>query len=398
MNVGVYLGNFTPDLGGSFTFQDNILRSLEAMESPHRFFVFVYGDQNWVKPVSGRITYVALSEEQSLRKRIRRRLRLAEEQAPTERPLQKEVERYQIDLMWFVSQRFEMVDIPYICTVLDLEHRVHPFFPEVSVTGNPWEDREKSFGSMIPRAAYIISGTEAGKQQIIDFYHPEPERVRVIPFPVSSFAREDRASANDRADADAAPRPYLFYPAQFWPHKNHVVLLHALKLLREEYHLDLGLVFCGSDKGNLGYVEETARELGVAPYLQVLGFVTTEKLYALYQHAFALVYPSIFGPDNLPPLEAFAIGCPVIAAKVAGAAEQLGDAALLVDPLSEQEIASTVRRLGSEEGLRQSLVLKGRERVQRLSSQDYAGEVLKLCDEFTRYRRCWSRKEKYIHL
>ena len=176
------------------------------------------------------------------------------------------------------------------------------------------------------------------------------------------------------------------------------MLLHALKLLREEFHLDLGLVFCGSDKGNLGHVTETARELGVAEYLQVLGFVTTEKLYALYKHAFALVYPSIFGPDNLPPLEAFAIGCPVIAAKVAGTAEQLEDAALVVDPLSEQEIARAVVRLHTEPGLSESLVLKGRERVQRLSSRDYACEVLKLCDEFTRYRRCWSRKEKYIHL
>lgn len=396
MNIGVYLGDFTPDLGGGFTLQDTILRSLEAAESRHRFFVFVRGGQGWTMPPSSRLTYVTLSEETGgLGDKVRRRLR--RDGRTHAGLLQKEADRCRIDLMWFMTHNFELLDIPFICTVLDLEHRVHPFFPEVSVTGSTWENREQLFSTMIPRAAYVISGTEAGRQQIIDFYRPDPARVKVVPFPVSAFALEQGAEAASTLAADAGERPYLFYPAQFWPHKNHIVLLHALKLLRERHGLDLELVCCGSDKGNMAFVQETARELEVAEQLRVLGFVARERLYELYRHAFALVYPSIFGPDNLPPLEAFAIGCPVVAARVAGAEEQLGDAALLVDPLSEEEIAQAVLRLHDEKGVRQALVLKGRERVQRLASRDYAHDVIRLCDEFARYRRCWSSRENYIH-
>ena len=64
-----------------------------------------------------------------------------------------------------------------------------------------------------------------------------------------------------------------------------------------------------------------------------------------------LLYQSFFGPENLPPLEAFALGCPVIAANVSGAVEQLGDAAILVDPKTLEEIAGAIRTLHNDRKL-----------------------------------------------
>jgi glycosyltransferase involved in cell wall biosynthesis len=250
---------------------------------------------------------------------------------------------------------------------------------------------------MLPRAAYIVTGTEAGKREIVRFYSPDAERVRVVPFPVTPFALGETvipASVVQQHDIDT---PYLFFPAQFWPHKNHVALLHALKLLRERDSLNIEVVFCGSDKGNLAHVRQTAQELGLENHVRFLGFVTREELYALYRNAFALVYPSMFGPDNLPPLEAFAIGCPVIAACVSGAVEQMGDAALLFDPRREEEIASAVLRLHTEPALKNTLVEKGRERALRWKAQDYLREIMAMYDEFELYRRCWSREKEYTH-
>ena len=91
------------------------------------------------------------------------------------------------------------------------------------------------------------------------------------------------------------------------------------------------IVFVGADKGTQKHVMAEAEALGVARRVHTLGFVDRERLVALYQHAEALIYPSLFGPDNLPPLEAMALGCPVIAARVDGADEQIGDAGILVD-------------------------------------------------------------------
>jgi glycosyltransferase involved in cell wall biosynthesis len=307
--------------------------------------------------------------------------------------LQLAAESYGIDLMWFVSTHYSQVDIPYLCTVFDLEHRRHPFFPEV---GAPeyWKATERRYQTMIPRAAYVISGTEAGKRQIVDFYRAEPERVRVVPFPVAPFAlRQAKEVPANSGNKPAGGRPYLFYPAQFWPHKNHVALLHALKLLKTKYRIDLDLICCGSDKGDLAHVRDTARSLGLENQVHFLGFVPQEELHALYRDAFALVYPSLFGPDNLPPLEAFAIGCPVIAARVAGATEQFADAALLVDPLRDEDIAQAVVRLHEDGGFRRDLIARGKDRIPGLTAQCYVREVVALFDEFEYYRRCWGRKE-----
>ena len=144
---------------------------------------------------------------------------------------------------------------------------------------------------------------------------------------------------------------YLFYPAQFWSHKNHVNLLLALELLQSSLRRPLSVVFVGPDHGNLAHVKATVDRLGLADRVQFLGFVPREDLIDLYRQAFALSYVTFFGPENLPPLEAFALGCPVIASEVSGAREQLQDAVLFVDPTSPEQIAEAVVRLASEEGL-----------------------------------------------
>jgi glycosyltransferase involved in cell wall biosynthesis len=89
------------------------------------------------------------------------------------------------------------------------------------------------------------------------------------------------------------------------------------------------VVFCGSDKGNESYIKQMAAELDLADQVKFLGFVPQEDLCSLYRNAFALTYVTFNGPNGLPPLEAFALGCPVVASKILG--EQLGDGALLVD-------------------------------------------------------------------
>lgn len=398
MNIGIFLGDFNPDLGGSYTFQQSLATSLNTANHNHNFFVFYTGAKG--REISSeKVTYVSLSSNAGrVLQFIRRKLYVPKDnKSKIARILQKEINRYKIDMVWFTSHAFEMVDVPYICTVLDLEHRVHPFFPEVSVSGSLWENRERLFSTMIPRAAYVISGTQAGKQQIIDFYHPPPESVRVIQFPISTFTME-QMDLSAVLGKHAINKPYLFYPAQFWPHKNHIVLLHALKLLSDKHHLDMNLVFCGSDKGNLSYVKKAAQDLGIEKNVIFLGFVPSQVLYSLYQGAFALVFPSIFGPDNLPPLEAFANRCPVIAADVVGAGEQLGDAALLVNPLLEDEIVQAVMRLFADPDLRQLLIKKGMARANQFTSHDYIMEIVAICDEFELYRRCWSREKKYVHL
>jgi len=122
-----------------------------------------------------------------------------------------------------------------------------------------------------------------------------------------------------------------------------------------------------------------------------LGFVPHDEFVWLYRHALALVYVTLCGPENMPPLEAFALGCPVVASRVAGAEEQLGNAALLVDPKSPKHVAEAIKAVHDDAELRHLLTQRGRERAPKWRGQDFVRGVFSVLDEFEPIRRCWGR-------
>jgi glycosyltransferase involved in cell wall biosynthesis len=188
----------------------------------------------------------------------------------------------------------------------------------------------------------------------------------------------------------------LFYPAQFWPHKNHAVLLYALKCLKEK-HILLDLVFVGQDKGNYSYIRRLSSKLGLDEQVHFCGFVPREDLIALYKNALCLTYPSFFGPENLPPLEAFALGCPVVASKVEGAKEQMGDAALLVEPNNEKAWAEAINKLLVEPELKEELIGAGKKRADEWRAVDFVDGIFDIIDECGSVRRCWGYNYQYLN-
>jgi glycosyltransferase involved in cell wall biosynthesis len=110
----------------------------------------------------------------------------------------------------------------------------------------------------------------------------------------------------------------------------------------------------------------------------------------LYRGCVALTYVSFCGPENLPPLEAFAIGCPVIAADIGGAAEQLGEAAILVNPEDPAEIAKAIKRMMEDPAARQWLIEMGHARAARFTSTDFVRGMLSIFDRFESVRRSWA--------
>jgi glycosyltransferase involved in cell wall biosynthesis len=300
------------------------------------------------------------------------------------------LEAYKIDIIWSLFPGSITLDVPYIITLWDLAHRYQPFFPEVS-SENTWDSREYIYSTQLRRATYVVTGTEIGKTEIEKNYQISYDRVRVLPFPTPQFALDNTPdNSHEKLEKYGLDlNSYLFYPAQFWPHKNHANLLYAVKLLNDYYGLKFPVVFVGSDKKNMDYIKKLVEDLDLQSQVRFLGFVTQEDLIALYQGAFALTFMSFFGPDNLPPLEAFALGCPVIASNVSGAQEQLGDAALLVNPSDEKQIALAIRSLYEDPSLAKKLVQRGYERASQWTSKDYVRGIFKILEEFKPIRRCW---------
>src|SRR5262249_41499920 len=175
-----------------------------------------------------------------------------------------------IDIVWFLDPLAPLAPVtsglsaPFITSVWDLEHRKLPYFPEVSVSGWDWESRERTYRSVLPRAACVLTGTHAGRTEIVQYYGVNPDNVNVVPFPVPSFAGgEQLLSSCDIHEKYGIRGDFLLYPAQFWPHKNHINLLIALDLLKRKRGTVIEMVFTGSDRGNARHVLGQINELGL---------------------------------------------------------------------------------------------------------------------------------------
>lgn len=270
--------------------------------------------------------------------------------------------------------------IPFVMAIHDLQHRLQPEFPEVSAEGE-WEYREYLFRNAARYATLLLADSEVGKEDILRFYEPygvRADRIKVLPFlPAHYLAREvDKAEVSEVLASLGLSRPYLFYPAQFWPHKNHVRIVQALGQLKSQSGLDIDLVLVGGapDKWRrqvLDEVMQLVRELGLTERVHYLGYVPEDKMATLYVGARALIMPTFFGPTNIPPLEAWSLGCPVITSDIRGIREQMGDAAVLVNPRSVESIAAGIAQVWCNEGLRQELVVRGRKRLASYTPEDF---------------------------
>jgi glycosyltransferase involved in cell wall biosynthesis len=385
-----------PAEGGGHTFGESLFQAVRqiAGESQHEFVYYEAGVRKAASPEVNRIPSSLFSRY--LRAAIylvrdvldytglpRRRLRTWFERSLA-------VQR--VDLVWFATTYAERCDHPFVFTVFDVEHARQPWFPEVGALGE-WERRDRHFSRYIRRATRVIVPNEAGREQLVHHFRVDPERVLCLPHPVPAFAREAgqrEPLPRARVDALGVRRRYLLYPAQFWAHKNHATLLEVLALLAREGGEPYELVLAGSDRGGqLAHVRTLAHDAGIEELVHFLGFVETEDLVALYQHAHALTYVSFFGPENLPPLEAFALGCPVVAADVPGAREQLGDAALFVPPTDSTLVVEAVRRL-EESAVRTGLVGLGKQRAAERTPESYVRDVVSFLDGFEVTRRSWA--------
>jgi glycosyltransferase involved in cell wall biosynthesis len=101
---------------------------------------------------------------------------------------------------------------------------------------------------------------------------------------------------------------------------------------------------------------------------------------ALYGIADALVMPTFFGPTNIPVVEAWSLGCPVLSSDIRGVREQVGDAGILVDPTDSHAIADAMYRLATNDALRVELRGRGFERVARYSAIDFASRLCEILE------------------
>ncbi|MBY5881147.1 glycosyltransferase family 4 protein [Rhizobium leguminosarum bv. trifolii] len=298
-----------------------------------------------------------------------------------------------MDLAYFVTHSSTpnyFRKLNYITTVLDLCHRDDLEFPEVSSDGK-FEERERHFSTCLPRAVAVMVASHQLLKSIVVRYGIDEERMIAMPFEPSPFLGEAHSIDRTAVLGNYGLRDgYYFYPAQFWPHKNHIRILEAVSLLKQKtaVNSDIRVVFSGADRGNLARIKQQAQRLGVSDNVTFLGFVPVDHMRALYEGALAVVMSTYFGPTNLPPLEAWAVGRPLIYS--AHLNEQVGDAALFADANDAEQWADAMLRI-RDSAVAVDLIEKGRKQLKAIDTERLEAETLfaHRLEQFAQRRKCW---------
>jgi glycosyltransferase involved in cell wall biosynthesis len=410
MKIGIFL-NLPASGGGAFQYSLTVVHCLQRYDDKNEYVLFYLPESAFpIQPFvrEGWQTACIFNRWQLIARRMAHALgyksfgtwrdkfrarRFVSESRPQDEPTsirhrkmyQQRMEQYGIELMIYpapTTVAFE-VTMPYIFAVHDLQHRLQPHFHEVA-DGGEFESREYIFQNGIKYAMKVLVDSEVGKEDVLNCYEvDDPDKITVLPF-LPAYTGTDTLGdeAKERVKRKYnLPERYIFYPAQFWAHKNHANLVRALHWLKMERHLEVPAIFAGSKQNSFDEVMALVGRLGLQQLAGYLGYVPGADMPALYALATALVMPTFFGPTNIPVLEAFALGCPVITSDLRGIREQVEDAGVLVNPNSVQEIADAIYRVFTDDTLRQRLIEKGYDKVNRYTEKDFARILLSAIDE-----------------
>jgi len=239
--------------------------------------------------------------------------------------------------------------VPTVLTVHDVSYELHPqWYPY----RRDWM-RRAFYRRSAHAAAHILTVSRFSASEISAAYHIPPERITVAPLGVDEAFTPGEPHLAGELPRDVVP-PYLLHVGDLHERRNLGMLVDAVVAARRHVGAlpAVSLVLAGTDRGVGAALRARAAQAGAADALTLLGKISEGRLKALYRHATALVYPSLYEGFGLPLLEAMASGTPVIASNAASIPEVLGDAGLLLDPADRRAWTDTIVGVVNDAGKR----------------------------------------------
>ena len=202
-------------------------------------------------------------------------------------------------------------NINFIMNIWDLDHKKNSQYPEHN-ENFVFEKREKIINETIFRAFKIIVPHDNNKKDLINYYNSPENNILVqtfIPMLPTLFENNIKTEKDYRLIFNVLNlninKKIIFYPSQFWAHKNHMYIINAAEILKKNNDNRYIFVFSGSDKGNYKYIKNLIFEKGLSSLIKVFTFLPDETIISLYLNCSAVIMPTTGGPTNLPLYERF---------------------------------------------------------------------------------------------
>jgi glycosyltransferase involved in cell wall biosynthesis len=264
--------------------------------------------------------------------------------------------------------------IPSVLTFWDLQHE---YYPEYFSRYELWL-RKRVYKASVEESARIIVSAEYTKRCLVERYRVDLGKIDVIPVGYGSEFRiiDDRDGMDRISNKYGLTRPFLYYPAATWPHKNHEKLFAALTVMKNLCRFDGDLVLSGIAMQSHKEFRTRIEKAGLGETVKVLGYLPFDDLPYLYNLARILVFPSLFEGFGIPVVEAMACGCPVACSNVTTLPEVVGEAGVLFDPASPVDMAEKICSVWNDSEKRQSMREMGLKRVNSFKWEDTARKTL----------------------
>ena len=202
-------------------------------------------------------------------------------------------------------------EVAFIANIWDLDHKKNTQFPEHNLN-NFYEHKEKLFKEIVARAFKILVPHKSNKNDLINFYKADENKVIVQNFipmlpTIYNENKNEKELYNNLFKNFKLPlnKIIIFYPAQFWAHKNHKYIIDVAKILKQKKNDKYLFVFCGGNKGNYNYIKNLISKYELDKHIKILTFISDDEVISLYINSNAVVMPTYCGPTNLPIYESF---------------------------------------------------------------------------------------------
>ncbi len=263
-------------------------------------------------------------------------------------------------------------NVPQVNVIHDLnfEHRQDFILPKHQ------QYYTRFFPQFAKKARRIATVSEFSKQDIHKFYGIDEDKIDVVYNGSNNCykpltAAEQQLVRNEFTDGC----PYFLFVSAIHKRKNLANILRAFEAYKQKTHSNAKFLVVGARAGLQGDVDEVYRQMQFAADVRFAGHLATDRLAVVMASAIALVYASYFEGFGIPIVEAFKAETPVITSNVTAMPEVAGDAALLVEPHSVQQIAAAMEQLAADETLRRTLIEKGEQQSLKFSWDQTAARL-----------------------
>jgi glycosyltransferase involved in cell wall biosynthesis len=274
-----------------------------------------------------------------------------------------------IDLLFcpFAKPFYSFKNTPIVSVIHDLQFMDYPsFFSE-----KERKERKNNMDEACRHATQFICISHFVKETILKYYPSCKQKINVIYITLENRFSHAIPDNEDSIlhDLSLSKNNYLFYPANFWPHKNHSMLFSAFDHYRKKHpHSSLKLVCTGSSNQTKKEYQTLIQAMGLSSWIIFPGYLSDTTFFSLFKHARAIIYPSLYEGFGMPILEAMENGKPVLCSRVTSLPEIAGDAALFFNPTHLEEMIEAISKT-EDPALMETLIVRGKKRAHFLKTQ-----------------------------